>query len=220
MIPIAAVFLSNSINLVGVLWLGWDVGWMLVLYGVESLIVGVFNLKKIYLAQAKPKVSGETNKKAVINVSVSMNMSFNGGRVNEWNSKEFMLFFAIFYGSLMMALLFLLGFLMPVKMLFSWGALVWLISVLVQHGTDLKAYVDQSVYRRFTKAQQTLIPFMRIFALGVPVIIGITSQHGFNKTVVLLAMVSVKTGLDLLLVLKPSTLIFLNYGDQREVVSS
>jgi hypothetical protein len=218
--PIAAVFLSNCVNLVGVLWLGWDFGWILFLYGIESLVVGIFNLKKIQLADAKPKIPEISNTKAVINVSISMNLSVNGRTVNKWSSKEFMIFFVLLYGSLVFTLLFLLGFFIPIKTVFDWGILMWLISVLIQHGTDLKHFVELQRYKMFTKAQQTLVPFLRLLGLGVPVIVGIISQPGLNKTVFLLIMVTVKTGLDLLFVLKPSALILLKYGDQKEIISS
>ncbi len=44
---VAALILANLVPLAGVLWMGWEVGDVVLLYWIENLIVGVFNVLRI-----------------------------------------------------------------------------------------------------------------------------------------------------------------------------
>ena len=48
---VVALVVANSIPLVGVLFFGWDVWTILIVYWVENGIVGVFNVLKMWLAE-------------------------------------------------------------------------------------------------------------------------------------------------------------------------
>jgi len=54
--PVIAATISNAATFLGVWWLGRDIGWLLLLYGIEGIVVGIFNVKKIQMASAKPKL--------------------------------------------------------------------------------------------------------------------------------------------------------------------
>lgn len=56
------ILLSNLIPVIGVLFLGWSIHALLLLYWMESVIVGLFNLLKMILAQGSfvPNKTGKT----------------------------------------------------------------------------------------------------------------------------------------------------------------
>lgn len=220
MLPVIAAIFSNLVTLVGVLWFGWDVGWLLLLYGIESVVVGLFNIKKIQLASAEPKSPSKPANNSVIKGSINMSMSINGKAITEWDSNAFMWFFAISYGSLVLTLIILLVTLFPFAAGSLWGLLIWLAGVVVQYWIGLTDYISKYEFKKYSKAQQTLMPFTRLIALGIPVIVGISLQSSYNSTLVLMVMVGIKFLLDLLFILKPSTFILVSYGGKQEVISS
>ncbi len=55
---IAAIVIGNLIPVVGVLFLGWDAGAILILYWIENLIVGAFTLPRILSAQGPAAAAG------------------------------------------------------------------------------------------------------------------------------------------------------------------
>jgi hypothetical protein len=216
--PIIAAIFSNCVTVAGVLWYGWDIGWLLFLYGIESLVIGAFNVRKIRVASAKLNSGKKSSGREFIKGSIQMNMSINGETIKNWGANEFMIFFATSYGVIVMTLMLLLVFLFPVRVRSTWGILLWLAGVMVQNYSEWRNYLSRGDYKKYTKAQQTLMPFLRILALSVPVIVGISTQNNLDKVPVLLAMVGVKLLLDLMLILKPSIFINVRYGNGGEVI--
>ena len=53
-VGLAALIGSNAIPLVGVIFFGWDVYTLLILYWIESGVIGVINFRKIQMAQGPP----------------------------------------------------------------------------------------------------------------------------------------------------------------------
>lgn len=51
LLALVLIVLTNAIPAVGLLWLGWDAGQLLVLFWCESVIVGLFTLPRIVTAQ-------------------------------------------------------------------------------------------------------------------------------------------------------------------------
>ncbi len=51
-----ALVIANALPLVGVLFLGWTVFPLVLLYWLENLVVGGFNVAKLLLAQARQPV--------------------------------------------------------------------------------------------------------------------------------------------------------------------
>lgn len=216
---IIIAIISNLITLFGVLWFGWNIGWLLVLYGIENFLIGIFNIKKIQMASAKPQYFNTPNKDIVIKGSININMSINGKTIKKWGSKEFILFFLIFYGLLNLTFITLIILLLPFEIKSFWTALLWLISVVVQHWILLNNYLENYEYQKYTKAQQTLLPFIRILTLGLPVILGL-SFYNSNSFLVSIVIIGSKTLIEILLIFKPSMFLTIKYGDSEETISS
>ena len=60
-VTLAALIIANLIPVFGVLHLDWDVGAIVVLYGCENLVIGVYTLIKLCMAGgrlARPRARG------------------------------------------------------------------------------------------------------------------------------------------------------------------
>jgi hypothetical protein len=55
-ISIGSLFLSNLIPLIGVMFFGWSVSTILILYWSENVIIGFYNIIKMALAKGKTKM--------------------------------------------------------------------------------------------------------------------------------------------------------------------
>jgi len=55
---VVGIVLGNMLPVVGVLFLGWDAGMILILYWIENLIVGLFTLPRILMASGPPPPPG------------------------------------------------------------------------------------------------------------------------------------------------------------------
>ena len=64
---VAALILANLVPLAGVLWFGWDVWGILIIYWLENGIVGLFNVLKMRRAEGSedgsPKAVAETRRR-------------------------------------------------------------------------------------------------------------------------------------------------------------
>ncbi len=58
--PPAALILYNALPIIGVVFLRWSVGEILLLYWVENIVIGFFNVFKMILAQGKVENPAET----------------------------------------------------------------------------------------------------------------------------------------------------------------
>ncbi|MEW6617340.1 MAG: DUF6498-containing protein [Patescibacteria group bacterium] len=98
-----SLILANLIPLFGVLFWGWDIFSMLVLYWIESLIIGIWNIPKM------TKASGGLSKYIPSISDVRIRISY---RISSILSRFFLIpFFTFHYGVFMLAHLgFLLGF--------------------------------------------------------------------------------------------------------------
>lgn len=57
---VAAIVIGNLIPILGVLFLGWSAGSILILYWIENAIVGLFTLPRILMAEGRnPEVAGQ-----------------------------------------------------------------------------------------------------------------------------------------------------------------
>ena len=64
---VAALIIANLVPLVGVLWFGWDVWGILIIYWLENGIVGLFNVLKMRRAEgsedSSPMAAADTRRR-------------------------------------------------------------------------------------------------------------------------------------------------------------
>jgi len=57
-LALIGIVLGNLLPVLGVLFLGWDAGMILILYWIENLVVGIFTLPRILMASGPPPAPG------------------------------------------------------------------------------------------------------------------------------------------------------------------
>lgn len=57
---ILSIVFGNLLPIAGVLFLGWDAGMILILYWIETFIVGAYTLPRILMAEGPPPTEGST----------------------------------------------------------------------------------------------------------------------------------------------------------------
>ncbi len=204
-LAIALLLIANAIPLVGVLLLGWDLFAILVLYWIESGIVGAFNIAKMAMASAG---------------TVPANVTVRGGNMSSLaGMKAFAIpFFVMHYGIFWVVHGVFVIFGLPL-MSGAFGAGGFAGSVgdpfdplrsvpLVALGaTGLTAshlvsflvnYVGRREYERTNPIVQMLAPYARVFVLHFTVVLGAILVGVLGSPVaLLLILIGMKTLIDL-----------------------
>ncbi len=196
MLPIAALFLIavNTIPLFGVLFFGWSLFSIMLLYWLENGIIGFFNIFKVALARGAPG-SGFT---------------INGRPVNPSNKEITIVFFILHYSlfwtvhGIFVFLLFgltlesepLSGF----RGFDSEGVGIAAFALLLSHGVSFFVnFLGKEEYITISPGQQMVEPYPRVVVLHVTILVGGFFADSLGAPLVALAMlVLLKTAIDLL----------------------
>ena len=199
-LPQLALLLANLLPVIGVLWFGWDVGSVVVLYWVENLIVGVYTVLRMLTA---------------------------GGVHALFKIAFFCLHYGIFcaiHGMFVLKLTGFAGIGPAAAVAYSWpgplvviekfitlsqqilaaapGQFVWAcIALLISHGASfLLLFIGQQEFRHTTVNRLMTAPYRRITVLHIAVIAGGFLVRQLNSPLgLLLALVALKTGMDIML---------------------
>ena len=196
----------NMIPLFGVLYLGWDLFSILVLYWIESGIVGVINVFKIRRAEGPMTAS-------------SVSMTINGRRVAP-SGAALSSFFVLHYG-IFWLVHGLFVFLLPLFagaasfgtdpspgsgprfgyanfdfQTVGFGALGLAASHVLSYWFN---FIGQGEYKNVSAASQTLAPYGRVVFMHIIVVTGAWFVLGSDATPLIAFMVLLKTGIDLAL---------------------
>ena len=205
----------NLVPLAGVLWWGWDLWTILVLYWVENGIVGAFNVAKILTAQG-----------AVLPGTAGWRM--NGRPLTEIARGGIAAFFTIHYGAfwlghgvfVLVALPLIAGvsndlggvtinpdgsFTGPIGSLFGtqagpdWGLVqLGALGLALSHGASFGLnYIGRGEYRTTSPGQLMLAPYARVVVLHLTIILGATVSIALGTPIgALVVLVAIKTLLD------------------------
>ena len=205
----------NLVPLAGVLWWGWDLWTILVLYWVENGIVGAFNVVKILMAQGTL-------------LPGTAQIQMNGRPINEIARGGIAAFFTIHYGIfwvghgvfVLVALPLIAGVSSgtdgvifnpggsatgPIGSLFGtpagpdWGLVqVGALGLALSHGASFWLnYLGRGEYRRTSPAQLMLAPYSRVVVLHLTIILGATVSIALGSPIgALVVLVTIKTLLD------------------------
>lgn len=199
-LPLIALVLANLIPLFGVLYLGWDVGAIVVLYWAENLVIGIYTIIKLFIA---------------------------AGPGGLFLTLFFIIHYGGFCGVHGLFVLSLTGFgearadIMPeqawlgplvfAQLLFNVSrqvlaaapeALLWaILALLLSHGLSFALnYIGAGEYRRTTSRQIMAAPYKRIVVLHIAIIAGGFLVISLGSPLgLLLALVALKIGLDIML---------------------
>ena len=211
-----AIVASNLVPLIGVFLCGWDLRDVLLAYWVESGVVGVFNVLKMFFAydsiktrekrfkilgwafsiSAKNKTAEERNNLFAFIVRIQFIATF----------ASFFLMFMLIHGVFIIALtsggglkkgVFINYFTLKQVFKQTYPALV---AFLISHGFSFfRNYLQRNEYQRATLGALMVQPYLRIFIMQLSLIlgIGIVSLLGFTRSAgVLVFLVVIKTLLD------------------------
>ncbi len=217
---VAALLVANSIPLIGVLFLGWNVWTILTIYWLENGVVGVFNVLK--MARAEGPVLG-----GVVAGSMMRN-----GVPTEGSAKVVLIpFFVIHYGLFwlvhgvfILTLPMFTGFVSGAGFLGVGGTsfdpetgapilasgaqalisdplatAIVIIGLFISHGISYQLnYIGRGEYLRTSVARQMAAPYGRLFILHITIILGgLAIAITGAPAIAVLVLVLLKTALDL-----------------------
>lgn len=168
---LVALVIANAIPLIGVLWFGWSVWTILIVYWLENGIVGFFNVLKIQKAEG----TGET----------SMRATLNGRPIDAQSRPALATFFLIHYG-MFWVVHGIFVFTLPLFALAGTGStsdltsdtrpatiLFAIVALTVSHGLSYWFnFIKGGEYRRVSPASQMFAPYGRLVVLHITIIVG------------------------------------------------
>jgi hypothetical protein len=209
---------ANLIPIVGVLFLGWDVGLVLVAYWVENGIVGILNVPRILLASGEPPPRTQTPANAYGNVRVTnpvVTLSSGGGAGRAILAGFFLIHYGIFWfvhGVFLNVFLNLRGIFAgpfvgfgpggfdPFRFLLADSTvLIAGLALFLSHLANLIVnYIGRAEYRTTSPGAQMFAPYPRMIALHVTIIVGGVAIMGLGQPVFAVALlVILKTIIDI-----------------------
>jgi hypothetical protein len=192
---LVALVVANLVPLFGVLFLGWSVWNILIIYWLENGIVGAFNIAKMARAEGTSTGTGAT-------------MTINGQPAASMSKWGLMPFFAMHYGifwfvhGIFVFTLPAFAILSPAgtdEMTISPGSILFAgVALAISHGVSFWwNYLHGGEYRTATPAGLMFAPYRRLIALHLTIIFGgmAIMFTGAPATAVAI-LVLVKTALD------------------------
>ncbi len=195
-LAVAALVVANLIPLAGVLFLGWNVWMILVVYWLENGVVGVFNVLK--MLKAEGDVAG-----------VAGSMTMNGRPVNLVAKAALVPFFVLHYG-IFWAVHGVFVWTLPLFASMGTGSVDMtegfetlaipfaVLALAISHGLSFWFnFIQGGEYRRVSAARQMFTPYGRLVVLHITIIIGgmAIALTGAPAAVVAI-LVALKTVLD------------------------
>jgi hypothetical protein len=193
---VIALVVANMIPLVGVVFLGWSVWNVLVIYWLENGIVGVINVLKMSAA------TGET----AANPS-PLTFMVNGRPATQLSKPALIPFFVVHYGIFwfvhgifVLTLPAFLSMASDTRMELGIGAVLFAaVALAISHGLSFWwNFLRGGEYRSVTPAGLMFAPYRRLIALHLTIIFGAMAVMFTGAPVVAVAiLVAIKTLLDL-----------------------
>ena len=209
-VAVVALILANLVPLVGVLWFGWDVWGILIIYWLENGIYGLFNVLKMRRAEGSdesPVAAAETRRQ--------LSTFRMHGRSPSGSSKAVLIpFFIMHYGTFWVVHgIFVL--MLPLFMsdtdgasdfgttLNPLGILLVVVGLFISHGLSYRLnFIGRGEYLRTTAARQMGAPYGRLVVLHITIIvgailIGMTGAPASAVVVLVLLKIALDLGLHL-----------------------
>jgi len=195
---LVALIVANLIPLAGVVFLGWSVWQILIIYWMENGIVGAFNVLKMMRAEGSDE-------------GTSVSTTINGRSPAGESRASLVPFFCMHYGifwfvhGVFVFTLLLLGAMatggessaamMPDPLVLAFAV----VALFISHGLSYRFnFIGGGEYRRVSPASQMFKPYGRLVVLHVTVILGALAISITGAAIAALAiLVLLKIGLDI-----------------------
>ncbi len=191
MLSAIALVLANFVPVAGVLFLGWDIGTLMMLFWFENVVTGVFNLLRMLASEPDKLLNW------IVKLPVAVFFSIHYG------------VFCFAHGIFVMALfgqreladqmsdMDLLGVML--QLLSNASFAMGIAGLLVSHGISFVVnYLMGGEYRVTTAESLMMRPYGRIVALHVTLVLGGTATMMFESPMAsLVLLIGLKIGIDL-----------------------
>ena len=199
-LPQLALLLANFIPLFGVLLMGWDVGAIIVLYWAENLVIGVYTILKMLVVGRLGAIGyvlffclhygGFSAVHGMFVLKLTEYAGIAGQPAAETSWPGPMVIFEKFYS------------LVNSVLAVAPDEFLWvLLAMTLSHGVSfLLLFIGQQEFRNTTVSKLMRAPYQRVAILHITVIIGaflVVKMH--SPIGLLLALVALKTGMDIIL---------------------
>lgn len=166
-----ALVVANTVPLAGVLFFGWNVWTILIVYWLENGVVGAINVLKMRRAEG-PYVPGKVS------------MTMNGRSVDAASKAALIPFFILHYGifwtvhGVFVLTLPLFASIGPGRGAAGSPPSIWtialaIVALVVSHGLSYKLnYIGRGEYLRTSAANQMFAPYGRLVVLHITIIVG------------------------------------------------
>lgn len=186
-LPIILLIGANLVPLFGLFAFGWTVNSILVVYWVESVIIGILNIPRILAAGSGPTIHGQSSQHG---------KSFGG--------KLFIsLFFTVHFGGFCAGHAVFLGSVFKAgpefAQLLSGGPLLWTAAVfLLSHSVSFMMRLSRGEFVHKNPQAQLFAPYGRIMIMHITVLFGGFAMQFFGAPVAaLVLLIGLKTIVDL-----------------------
>jgi hypothetical protein len=186
---VAIMVAANLVPLIGVLFLGWSVATVLIVYWLENGVVGFMNIPRILFASGTPNTVAAGMFGRAWNVMAAVFFAFHYG------------LFWLVHGIFVFVLMGISrpGFPEPLRAVVGEPSLlIAVLALILSHGTDLVVhYFGRGDFRTATPAEQAVEPYPRMLVLHVTIVVGAFAIAFLGQPVALVAVLVVaKTVLD------------------------
>lgn len=181
-IPTLALITSNIIPVIGVLFFKWDASAIIFLYWFENIVVGIYNILKMALAQAPPTTTGTV-----------------GGKVTPANKAFVIPFFILHFGMFTFVHGVFVFSLFIKDLVLIQSLIIALASLFVSHGISFTTnYLGKEEYKRTAPDSLMMAPYKRVVIMHFVIILsGMFTIFSNQSMVSLLLLVLLKTLADL-----------------------
>jgi hypothetical protein len=192
------ILLANLLPVFGIIFFNWDAYFIIGAYFLESIVIGLINVVKIYFTSRFAKVSDEYSGKAYfiipffiahygffvfVQITILSGILSSAGSDFDYHSTHFFPNFIDFFSAC-----------------FQHGGKFLLISLLLTHLYDLIIrFIRPKHYYTIVPSQQMFEPYMRIFVQQFLVILGSVAILVFNSGIALVILLVIfKTTADII----------------------
>jgi hypothetical protein len=178
----------NAIPVFGVFAFVWDVGTLLLLYWLESVVIGLLNVPKMLACQASDSQNSfRRSTGGVIYLCVFFLFHYGGFSFGHY----------LFLDSLFASVPPLTGLISDI--LSAQGLLISMVGLWVSHIFSMfKNFYGKGEYKTRSANKQMFVPYGRVFIMHIVIIIGGTLVQAFGAPVLaLILLVVLKTAIDL-----------------------
>lgn len=178
----------NAIPVMGVFAFGWDVGTLLLLYWLESVVIGLLNVPKMLACQGSDRANNyRRSTGGLIYLCVFFLLHYGGFSYGHY----------LFLDSLFASVPSLKS--LASEILSAQGLLVSMVGLWMSHVFSMfKNFYGKGEYKTRSANKQMFVPYGRVFIMHIVIIIGGALVQAFGAPVLaLILLVALKTGIDL-----------------------